>query len=147
MRSKRAGFCTGCWVATASGMRPVETQKSTVAGPSPCRFGARSVPEASAPWQLEQFSSNRLWPGAMYELGGKWYVTALLSALVADLSTSLALGTGAGSVVDGTVVDGTVVEGTVVEGTVVEVWPPVKPRAPLSSPTTATPATRRPGSR
>ena len=65
LRLKRGGFCTGCAVATASGMRPVDTQKSTVEGPRPCRFGALSVPVASTPWQLEQFSSNRDWPGAM----------------------------------------------------------------------------------
>ncbi len=70
LRLKRGGFCTGCAVETASGIRPVDTQKSTVAGPRPCRFGALSVPDTSAPWQLEQFNSNRVWPGAMYELGG-----------------------------------------------------------------------------
>ena len=36
--------------------------------------GARAVPEASTPWQLEQFSSNRIWPCAMYELGGRLYL-------------------------------------------------------------------------
>src|SRR6202166_4886984 len=49
VRSKRAGFWTGWRVDTASGMRPVDTQKSTVAGPRPWRFGALSVPVASTP--------------------------------------------------------------------------------------------------
>src|SRR5580704_17463052 len=71
-------------------MRPVDTQKSTVAGPRPWRLGARSVPDASAPWQLEQFSSNRVCPAPMYELGGRWYVMVSLAALIADFSATLA---------------------------------------------------------
>jgi hypothetical protein len=30
-------------------------------------------PVASVPWQLEQFSSNNVRPGAMYEEGGSEY--------------------------------------------------------------------------
>ena len=103
-------------------MRPVDTQKSTVAGPSPWRLGARSVPEASAPWQLEQFSSNRVWPGAMYELGGRWYVIVLLAALVADFNATLA----AGGLAIGAAARVAVVAGAVVGG--VAAWEAVRAR-------------------
>ena len=54
----------------ASGIRPVDTQKSTVPAPRPWRLGARVVPEAPrAPWQLEQLAANRAWPGAIEGLG------------------------------------------------------------------------------
>ena len=53
----------------ARGMRPVDTQKSTVPEPRLWRFGARSVPAASLPWQLAQLAAKSAWPGAMNELG------------------------------------------------------------------------------
>ncbi len=125
-------------MATANGIRPVDTQKSTVAGPSPWRFGARSVPEASAPWQLEQFNSNRVCPGAMYELGGRWYVTVLLAARVAEFKAAFVSDVAAGAVVVGAVADGVVVGG-------VAAWDTDAPD--VSNPTTATPATSSPGNR
>ena len=72
VRSKRGGFWTGWAVATASGMRPVDTQKSTVAGPRPWRFGARSVPDgvdavAARAVQLEQRLARR-------DVGARWQV-------------------------------------------------------------------------
>ena len=51
-------------LTSVAGMRPVETQKSTVAAPTPCRFGpmvawpSGFTPLASLPWQLEHVSSN-----------------------------------------------------------------------------------------
>jgi len=98
-------------------MRPVDTQKSTVAGPRPWRFGPRELPDASAAWQLEQFNSNKARPGATYALGGRWYVMVAV-ALVADFNAALAGG--------------------------VVAWADAPA---VSSPTTATPATRRPGNK
>ena len=49
----------------AAGIRPVVTQKSTVAGPTPTGTGPPCVPWASAPWQLEQFCSKSAWPAGM----------------------------------------------------------------------------------
>ncbi len=57
-------------------MRPELTQKSTVAAPTPCRFGpmvawpSGFTPLASLPWQLEQNWAKSCWPAAMYERGG-----------------------------------------------------------------------------
>jgi hypothetical protein len=45
-----------CNHGTAAGMRPVETQKSTSAAPTPINVGALGPPRKSAPWQAEQFS-------------------------------------------------------------------------------------------
>src|SRR5580658_9780171 len=57
---RRAGLRGACTaLAFSAGMRPVDTQKSMVAGPRPTRFGPRSVPTALVPWQLEQNSSKR----------------------------------------------------------------------------------------
>jgi len=70
MRLKRGGLRVACTVVAASGMRPVDTQKSTVPAPRPCRLGATPIlPLASAPWQLEQLAANSAWPGAMKEEG------------------------------------------------------------------------------
>jgi hypothetical protein len=54
---------------SSSGIRPVDTQKSTVPDPRPCRFGARVVPSASGPWQLEQLEANSAAPGFTNDLG------------------------------------------------------------------------------
>ena len=58
-RLKRGGLRVACSLESARGMRPVDTQKSTVPEPRPCRFGARTVPSASGPWQLEQLALKR----------------------------------------------------------------------------------------
>ena len=61
-------------------MRPVLTQKSTVAAPTPCRFGpmvagpSGPTPLASLPWQLEHVCANSSWPAAMSDCGGLAYV-------------------------------------------------------------------------
>ena len=49
----------------SAGMRPVTTQKSTVAGPTPTRLGAAVVPSASLPWQLAQFWAKSASPAGM----------------------------------------------------------------------------------
>ena len=57
-------------------MRPVLTQKSTVAAPTPCRFGpmvacpSGPTPLASLPWQLEQVWAKSRRPAAMNDCGG-----------------------------------------------------------------------------
>ena len=57
-------------------MRPVLTQKSTVAAPTPCRFGpmvawpSGPTPLASLPWQLEQVWANSRRPAEMNDWGG-----------------------------------------------------------------------------
>ena len=68
-RLNRGGLRVACTLELARGMRPVDTQKSTVPAPRPCRLGARTVPRASGPWQLEQLAANSAWPGAMNDLG------------------------------------------------------------------------------
>ena len=68
-RLNRGGLRVACTLELARGMRPVDTQKSTVPAPSPCRFGARVEPRASGPWQLEQLAANRASPGATKALG------------------------------------------------------------------------------
>ena len=74
MRLKRGGLRVACALVLASGMRPVDTQKSTVPAPRPCNGGAttvpfREVPRASGPWQLAQLAAKRAWPGAMNDAG------------------------------------------------------------------------------
>ena len=68
-RLKRGGFRVAWTLELARGIRPVETQKSTVPAPRPCRLGARLEPRASGPWQLEQLAANRASPGATKALG------------------------------------------------------------------------------
>src|ERR1700685_3128909 len=54
-----AGLRSACsWSGGAAGIRPVVTQKLTVAGPTPTSGGAASLPSALLPWQLEQVCSN-----------------------------------------------------------------------------------------
>src|SRR3984957_19878155 len=57
---KREGFSTADSLGLASGMRPVESQKSIVPAPRPWRSGAIDDPVAVVPWQLEQFCSKRM---------------------------------------------------------------------------------------
>ena len=69
-RSNRGGLRVACSLESASGMRPVDTQKSTVPEPealqvrAPGRCPSASARGSSSSWQL-----NRAWPGAMKELG------------------------------------------------------------------------------
>ena len=44
-RLNRGGLRVACTLELARGIRPVDTQKSTVPAPRPCRLGARMVPE------------------------------------------------------------------------------------------------------
>ncbi len=67
----RGGLRVAWMLELASGIRPVDTQKSTVPAPSPWRLGARVVPRASGPWQLEQLAANSAWPGASNALGSE----------------------------------------------------------------------------
>ena len=69
VRLNRDGFSAGWTLDSASGIRPVDTQKSTVPAPNPWRFGPRAVPDASLPWQEAQLASYRAWPGAMNDSG------------------------------------------------------------------------------
>jgi len=75
-RSNFAGLRSGSAVGSASGIHPLESHRSTVAPPTPSSGGARSPPEASMPWQVEQFSTNRVRPAA------SWLAAAGLSWLV-----------------------------------------------------------------
>src|SRR5437764_6845867 len=58
VRLNSTGLRTAWAPGLARGIRPVDTQKSTVAAPSPTRLGPRSVPWAFSPWQLEQLLTN-----------------------------------------------------------------------------------------
>src|SRR5690625_3089866 len=53
---------SACGELLAIGMRPVDTWKCTEAAPTPTSDGARSVPCASSPWQVEQFVRNSACP-------------------------------------------------------------------------------------
>jgi len=68
-RLNRGGLRVAWMLELARGMRPVDTQKSIVPAPRPCRLGPRVVPRASAPWHVEQLAANRAWPGASKALG------------------------------------------------------------------------------
>ena len=63
-------------LTSAAGMRPVTTQKSTVAAPTPTRLGPMlgwpkgPTPLARFPWQLEQAWANRRRPASMKDCGG-----------------------------------------------------------------------------
>ena len=63
-------------LTSAAGMRPVDTQKSMVAAPTPCRFGPMAArpfgptPLASLPWQLEHVCAKSRRPAAMNDWGG-----------------------------------------------------------------------------
>ncbi len=59
-RSKRGGLRVAWALGLARGIRPVETQKSTVPAPRPWRLGATPVsPLASVPWQLAQLACEQ----------------------------------------------------------------------------------------
>src|SRR5664279_4477788 len=68
-RLNRGGLRVAWTLESARGIRPVDTQKSTVPAPSPCRLGARVVPRAWAPWQVEQLAAKSASPGATNALG------------------------------------------------------------------------------
>ncbi len=63
-------------LTSVAGMRPVLTQKSTVAAPTPCRFGPMVAPPvgvtplATLPWQLEQVWANSRRPADTNAWGG-----------------------------------------------------------------------------
>src|SRR5690625_4079728 len=57
---------SACGELLAIGIRPVETWKCTEAAPTPTSEGARSVPWASRPWQVEQLVRNKSWPVAIW---------------------------------------------------------------------------------
>ena len=51
----------GCAILLAS----ADLMAEAVAGPRPRRLGARDVPWAPGPWQLEQNVAKRAWPAGM----------------------------------------------------------------------------------
>src|SRR5579883_3066421 len=101
--SNRGGLDTGWAEGLARGMRPVDTQKSMVAAPRPSRFGPRVEPSAPSPWQLEQFSANRVRPRGTSRrgtgtVGSVWLAGWPLGAVVGAAAASVGDGeAGAGA--------------------------------------------------
>src|SRR5690606_1676011 len=65
---------SACGELLAIGIRPVETWKCTEAAPTPTSDGARSVPCASSPWQVEQFVRNSASPVSICSWLAVWAV-------------------------------------------------------------------------
>src|SRR5699024_7817459 len=62
------GLASACGAVDCIGIRPVPTWKLTDAAPTPMSDGTLSVPDASLPWQVEQFARKSFCPSAMSSL-------------------------------------------------------------------------------